>query len=60
MHRARSADRMSDDGDEGAAEKEAEFQRLQRDYRVMKGDQLAFTEQMQVKINRQKWVGRFR
>ncbi len=53
MPRPHSAD--EDEGDEGAAEREAEFQRLQREYRNMVGDRAAYTEQTQNSIRKQRY-----
>lgn len=53
MPRPKSAAPDSDD-EGGVAEKEAEFARLQRDYRTMQGDRQAYTEETQAKIRKQR------
>lgn len=53
MPRARSAASDSDE-EGGLAEKEAEYARLQREYRTMQGDRQAYTEQAQSQIRKQR------
>lgn len=55
MPRIRSARSDVSDGDvDGAAEREMEYQRLQRQYRLMENDRKAYCQESQDLIKRQK------
>lgn len=55
MQRSRSArSDYSDTDADGMAEKEAELQKLERQYRLMEGDRKAYTQESQDLIAKQK------
>ena len=57
MPRPRSSRSDVSDGDiDGMAERELEYQRLQRQYRIMENDRKAYCQESQDIIKRQRWV----